>query len=100
MNCYEYSDFKLRILLAFDLHQLKAPGAMDHLSIEEFFEFLGLNQVSNVGEVSVSILIKVHPCGKQVLGELSGILLLACLIISLDLLRYHFSLRLHLLVVF
>jgi hypothetical protein len=68
MNSYEYSDFKLRILLTFDFHQLKAPGAMDHLSIEEFFEFLGLDQVSKVGEVSVSILIKVHLCGKQVLG--------------------------------
>ena len=68
MNSYQSSDFKLRILLAFDLHQLKTPGAMDHLSIEEFFEFLGLDQVSNVGEVSVSILIKIHPCGKQVFG--------------------------------
>jgi hypothetical protein len=37
MNSHQSSDFKLRILLTFDFHQLKTPGAMDHLSIEEFF---------------------------------------------------------------
>ena len=57
---------------------------MDHLSVKEFFQLLGLNYVFNIGEVSVSVLIKVHPCLKKVLGELSRILFLASLIISFD----------------